>query len=696
MRGGRDRQPVARSGSRPAVRHAAQIVGKWLREVVDHRRVEPHVLGVRSLPCVSWIARATTSRGARSASGCTPAMNATPSSSRRTAPSPRNASESSGRGIDGWCSAVGWNCTNSRSAHATPAFSASAMPSPVESVGIGRDREALAGAAGREHDVDGAHELDLAVGPQREHAGAAVALDEQLDREPALADLDRRCARPRRRARARSRRRSRRRPRARRGRASGRLRGRAAARSPSGPGSVSNCAPSARELADPVGALGHEHAHRVDVAQPGARGQRVGEVQLGRVGRGERGGDATLRVARRRVRQLALREHERRQALAARRGARSSGPRRRSPARGRRTRSQPRWRSESRIQTRFEPAPHASCGDRPLLVDVHDRGAYAPARPRRSRVRDDDHRSPGARAGPAPLRITSPGPPSRRSRSGAVVDVEHATCSNSRMSASHQLGIERDRTDVVESAPVTVARWIFDFIIVRCTILAAVAPSRRQSASRTESRRCRSAGSPRARPRAAPPSSAIASSCVADLDVLERDPARRDAPRHRDASRRPTTASAASSARQHGAARVGERYALRLDSARPSGSRTIGQPTTSTGRLRSSAMRVTTASCCASLRPKNAAHGPTIANSFATTVVTPSKCVGPGRAAQVVGEVGDVHRRERRPRVHLGDARREHAVDALRLALREVAGEIAGVAVEVLVRRRTAAGSRRS
>ena len=63
-------------------------------------------------------------------------MNATPSTSRSTAPSPRNASESSGRGINGVCSAVGWNCTNSRSAHATPAFSASAMPSPVESVGL--------------------------------------------------------------------------------------------------------------------------------------------------------------------------------------------------------------------------------------------------------------------------------------------------------------------------------------------------------------------------------------------------------------------------------------------------------------------------------------------------------------------------------------------------------------------------------
>ena len=102
-------------------------------------------------------------------------MNATPSSSRSTAPSPRSASERSGRGIDGWCSAVGWNCTNSRSAHATPAFSASAMPSPVESVGFVVTAKHWPDAAGREHDVGGPHELDLAVGPQREHAGAAAA-----------------------------------------------------------------------------------------------------------------------------------------------------------------------------------------------------------------------------------------------------------------------------------------------------------------------------------------------------------------------------------------------------------------------------------------------------------------------------------------------------------------------------------------
>ena len=37
------------------------------------------------------------------------------------------------------------------------------------------------------------------------------------------------------------------------------------------------------ELADPVGALGHEDPHRVGVAQAGAGGERVGEVELGRV-----------------------------------------------------------------------------------------------------------------------------------------------------------------------------------------------------------------------------------------------------------------------------------------------------------------------------------------------------------------------------------------------------------------------------
>ncbi len=36
----------------------------------------------------------------------------------------------------GWCRAVGWNCTNSTSAVATPARSAMATPSPVDSGGL--------------------------------------------------------------------------------------------------------------------------------------------------------------------------------------------------------------------------------------------------------------------------------------------------------------------------------------------------------------------------------------------------------------------------------------------------------------------------------------------------------------------------------------------------------------------------------
>ena len=44
-------------------------------------------------------ARVTTSRGARSPSGWSPAMTGDPSPSRSTAPSPRMASEMRGRGV---------------------------------------------------------------------------------------------------------------------------------------------------------------------------------------------------------------------------------------------------------------------------------------------------------------------------------------------------------------------------------------------------------------------------------------------------------------------------------------------------------------------------------------------------------------------------------------------------------------------
>ena len=79
-------------------------------------------------------------------------------------------------------------------------------------------------------------------------------------------------------------------------------------------------------------------------------------------------------------------------------------------------------------------------------------------------------------------------------------------------------------------------------------------------------------------------------------------------------------------------------------------------------------------------------HGPTIENSLATTVVTPSKCVG--RAAPHRPSVSPATCTvvTRRLRVHLGDARREQHVDALGLGRGGVTGEVARVAGEVLVR----------
>ena len=82
------------------------------------------------------MARATTSRGASSASGCCPTMKRSPVSSTSTAPSPRSASVSRAMGSRPLARAVGWNCTNSRSARRAPARAAMARPSPVTSGGL--------------------------------------------------------------------------------------------------------------------------------------------------------------------------------------------------------------------------------------------------------------------------------------------------------------------------------------------------------------------------------------------------------------------------------------------------------------------------------------------------------------------------------------------------------------------------------
>ncbi len=97
---------------------------------------------------------------------------------------------------------------------------------------------------------------------------------------------------------------------------------------------------------------------------------------------------------------------------------------------------------------------------------------------------------------------------------------------------------------------------------------------------------------------------------------------------------------AASSARgtQRAASRSSaESRRLRLESARPSASRTVDTPTISMPKSRSAAIRRTTASCCQSFSPKTARCGRTAWKSFVTTVVTPRKC--PGRVFPQSGTV---------------------------------------------------------
>ena len=168
---------------------------------------------------------------------------------------------------------------------------------------VGGDREQLAGAAGRERSCRGAHGSRPARRRvERVHADAPAALDDELDREAPLAHLDQvervhrgderpldlgagRVAAGVHDARQR---------------VAALARERSAAVAPSPV--RSNTAPSAMSSRTRPGPFGDEHPHRVDVAQPGAGGERVGEVQLGRVGLVERGGDATLRVPGRRER----------------------------------------------------------------------------------------------------------------------------------------------------------------------------------------------------------------------------------------------------------------------------------------------------------------------------------------------------------------------------------------------------------
>ena len=161
-------------------------------------------------------------------------------------------------------------------------------------------------ATGRSEDVRRSDLADDAVGGERGHAAAAASLDDEVECEPTLEDRDgtspngfderaldlgsgRRAARvhdPRQRVAS----------------LAGELEpavGRSIERSP-----------HRDELGDAAGSLVDEDADCLDVAQAGPRGERVGEVQVGRVGiASEHRGDASLGPSSRGLIELTLGEH---------------------------------------------------------------------------------------------------------------------------------------------------------------------------------------------------------------------------------------------------------------------------------------------------------------------------------------------------------------------------------------------------
>ena len=186
------------------------------------------------------MARLTLSRESSSST------NRSPFASRSSAPWPRSASESSGRGMAGWWRAVGWNCSNSTSATATPARSAIATPSPVASFGLVVTAKSWPYPPVASRTWAARTSTRRPVWSAATHASAAAPLHDQVERERALVDDTDRTRAPRRRGCARSRPPSPHRPRGRCGAASALPRGRASSwpsgsRSKAAPRAISSC-----------------------------------------------------------------------------------------------------------------------------------------------------------------------------------------------------------------------------------------------------------------------------------------------------------------------------------------------------------------------------------------------------------------------------------------------------------------------
>src|SRR5581483_4425575 len=276
-------------------------------------------------------------------------------------------------------------------------------------------------------------------------------------------------------------------------------------------------------------------------------------------------------------------------------------------------------------------AGHRGIGHRPVpVVDVDDdRGEPLQLGVLVVGVGDDDHSVAGVnQAGGGAVE----GDPPRAAddgvglEPGAVVDVEDGhLLPLEDVGQLHEPRIERDRADVVEVGPghprpvdlrlhhraahrpsrsgatptprsttaPSAPTWM-DRLSMRRTAPTRAATATSTSPSSTSTGASVSAATTSAY------SSRTRSSVVSTLATTRRSfPASRSPPATSSApATRPRWITEAASRS------AGERFRLRLVMASPSGARTSGQPTISTGRQRSAARRRTTASCWASFLPK--------------------------------------------------------------------------------------------
>ena len=223
---------------------------------------------------------------------------------RRGPAAPRTAAAAA---CCGWCSAVGWNCTNSTSATADPGPQrhGDAVAGGLDRVG--GDREQLAGAAGGEQHVGGPDHLRRARRrrgrPTPTHRPPSTSRSSAKARSCTAAAVRRTASTS---ARSIST------PVAAPPACTTRARlwppSRASSRWPCS--SRSNMAPRAISSLTRPGPLVDQHPHGVGVAQAGAGGQGVGQVEVGRVGVArQHRGHAALGPPGGGLVQLALGEH---------------------------------------------------------------------------------------------------------------------------------------------------------------------------------------------------------------------------------------------------------------------------------------------------------------------------------------------------------------------------------------------------